>query len=339
VLRTQLRKSTILFVVAIGVAGWLLYLLLRDPPHPAPVATSGSATAPEKPAPAAQSPRVASSDSPAAPAPSMSPASPVAVAAAKPLIVVQPEPGTPLKQLESLLRPAADQGDARAACRLGIELAPCARLGLAKAVLDSAQRDLDRSAGESATRLALEVQQLTRAMVETQTLCSDVSQDSIRNAWRYLYNAAAAGNVAAMSRFVRDPGFDAGDANASEGSDAYARSAADFLARAIEGGDVRALYQAWYSASSGRSRNMLNIFARDPDKALRYGTVALHLVDAQRASRIATSNEAIAKEIGPSRVRAALREAERLRASYFATAQPVEWGHDNGETDAGDCWK
>lgn len=334
-------KAVILVLVAIGAGGWLLYLLVLHPSSPAPVAASVTA-----PTPAARAAPAATGPSPPAGAAWTAQSAPAPRATAttvpptaKPLAVIQPDPGTPLRQLETLLRPAADQGDARAACRLGIELARCARLNMDKAMLDSAQQDLARAAGESATRLAQEVQQLTRALVDTQNRCSDVSQDSIRNAWRYVYNAAAAGNVAAMSRFVRDPGFEAGNADDAEASNAYARNAGDFLLRAIEGGDVRALYQAWYSASSGRSRGMLKAFPREPDKALQYGTVAANLVDPRRATLIARSNETIAREIGPARARTALREAEKLRTAYFAHAQPVDWGHENGETDVADCWK
>jgi hypothetical protein len=255
-----------------------------------------------------------------------------------------------VKDLESMLRYAADRGDARAACRLGIELARCRRVESMQTELNDTQTALDETLAEAGrtpqhranvTRLSHRIEELNRTLAENLRLCRGVSQESARDGWRYLFSAASAGNVAAMSRFVREPGFAPNDAEAAEAWESFLRSAPDFLTGAIEGGDVRALYQGWSSASSGRTVGDLQMqaFPRDPDKALQYGTAVANLVDRKRAALVAADNAAIAKEIGPERAALARREGERIRATFFANASPVEWSSEVGETNVDDCWK
>ena len=256
--------------------------------------------------------------------------------------LVQPEKNTPVVQLEATLRSAADLGHPQAACRLGIELIRCARIGSQQTTLDDLHGDAERAPKESpeAKRLAKEIDTASRALAETQYLCNGVSPESTRNAWRYLFSAASAGNVAAMSRFVRDPGLNPGEPEAAEGWEMYTRNAPEFLQRAIEGGDVRALYQGWFSLSSGKSISQTKTFERDPDKALAYGYALVNgLIDVRRAARISRTNESLAKELGAERAARARQAGADLRAMYFANTDRLEWGDDNSETDVADCWK
>jgi len=267
-----------------------------------------------------------------------------------PPILKPPEPPGPLQELETTLRNAADRGDARAACTLGIELVRCARLEAVQTelydtqtALDDVQGNAERAVKDKANvaRLSRRIDELTSTLNENQRLCRGVTQELARNSWQYLYAAATAGNVTAMSRFVRDPGFDPLDSETSEAWQTFLASAPDFLARAIAAGDVRALFQGWYSASSGRTIREIqaDAFQRDPDKALQYGTAVVKLVDPRRAAEVAQANAAIAKEIGPERAARARQEGERLRTTFFANATPVNWGPDPGETDVNDCAK
>ena len=176
-----------------------------------------------------------------------------------------------------MLREGADQGIPQAACRLGAELIRCARVRDTLVMLGEAQAAAARAPKNApeAARMSQYAVELSRALAEDNRMCSGVAVETAREAWRYLYSAAAAGNVAAMSRFVRDPGLELNDPDATEGWSAYRQDAPAFLQGAIKGGDVRALYQAWFSAFSGQSSGGSDIFVRDPDKALQYGTAAV----------------------------------------------------------------
>jgi len=181
--------------------------------------------------------------------------------------------------------------------------------------------------------------ELSRTLGEDQRACGGVPEEMSREAWRYVYLSAVAGNVAAMSRFTRDPGLTPNDPDAEEGWSAFRQRAPEFLAGAIKGGDVRALYQAWFSALGGQSVGGPNIFSRDPDKALQYGTAVIDLLDAFRAERVRRANANIAQEIGAERADAARQEGAKLRNAYFANAQLPDWKTDDGATEVADCWK
>lgn len=68
--------------------------------------------------------------------------------------------------------------------------------------------------------------------------CEGVSRDDLRsNTWRYIWRAAAAGNVTAMSEFVRDPGIYGDPAASADGWAIYRDHVQDIDARAIAAGD------------------------------------------------------------------------------------------------------
>lgn len=240
-----------------------------------------------------------------------------------------------------MLREGADQGIPQAACRLGAELIRCARVRDTLVMLGEAQAAAARAPKNSAeaSRMSQYAGELSRALAENNRMCSGVAAETAQEAWRYLYTAAAAGNVAAMSRFVRDPGLQLNDPDATEGWSAYRQDAPAFLLGAIKGGDVRALYQAWVSAFSGQSAGGSGIFDRNPDKALQYGTAVVDLLDASRAGKVRAGNDRIAQEIGPERAAIAGQEGEKLRNAYFDHARLPNWGTDDGATEVADCWR
>src|SRR5262249_11368874 len=131
---------------------------------------------------------------------------PEASSTSKPISVRLPE-GTPVATVIQALRPAADSGDPRAACRLALELSKCA---------DPARKSTP----------------------EGKAACEGVTDQDARRASEYLWQAAAAGNVGAMSRYVRDPMLDDFTPTESAGAWAqYQQNAEVFLNRAVTGGD------------------------------------------------------------------------------------------------------
>jgi hypothetical protein len=168
--------------------------------------------------------------------------------------------------------------------------------------------------------------------------CEGVLDTEIDGAWRYLWHAAEQGNVAAMSKFARDPMLSIDSpAVAAEGWDLYRNNAPRLLWQAIQGGDVMALYQNPFSSACGLSAGGKGVIEREPYTALVYGYAALPLLDPRRAAAVTRRNESLASELLPEQIQKAAREGAELRARYFATSTPTQPTENDGYLDVGDC--
>jgi hypothetical protein len=342
-------KSATVSLVAIGAIAALVYFYYgrNKPVDPAPPPVPTAAAAPQaRSAPAASAPAptwtVTTSPLPATgTAPVVAPSMKLAGAPAAAPQTVQ---RTPVKELQAALQQVGTQGDAQISCRLGVELIRCMRLDYRQAMLKASQNALDQAPKDDPKTIQglAELEDRRRLLAEDRTVCGGSMPVGGADAWKHLYQAAAAGNVAAMSQFVRDPGMDPRDPAMEEGWEAFKRKAPEFLTKAIQGGDVKALWQGWFTANSGYSAGTNKTFERDPYKALVYGLVVVNMVDAQRSAQVAMVNPALIAQLGPERAAQAQKEAETLRAASFAdqnNAAPIEWSTDSGETDSGECLK
>ncbi len=339
-----MRRPLLIAAVIVTCLGGYYFATTREAsPKPAAARKTTAQPASAKiatpePPPPAPPPPVAAQPTPPAPAPRPDRATAPAIPLRE---IKQPAEGTPVRDLLALLRDAADQGVPQAACRLGIELIKCSRLRTSLIALGDAQKAAAQAPKNTldAARLMQRATELARNQADDNRACSGVAREDVSEAWRYIFAAANAGSVAATSRFVRDPGLAAGDPDAAAGWSAYRHGAPDLLRAAIKGGDVRALYQAWAFAFTGQSPGGTEVFARDPDKALEYGTSVLDLLDAPRAAKVRAANDNLVRELGNERAEAARREGEKLRAGSFASAKPPYWTADDGVTELADCWK
>jgi hypothetical protein len=338
------RRVIVPLIVVIVAAGW--YVLRERELRPAPPAPIDVAQTPTS---APHPPPLASAPAPSPPPPDHSPEpkpAPVAPKVEQPVDAAtlrQPPPDTPVKDVLAMLRSAADQGVPRAACRVGVELIRCGRIGQRMVELESAMAAAtntpkDTQSAQAAMRRATALQ---LQLATDQRACGGVTEDETREAWRYVYLAAAGGNVAAMSRFARDPGM-LGGPNAPEYADAwgaYRRDAPQFRADAIRGGDVRALYYGWWAALNGTSAAGAGVFPPEPETALLYASALRGLVDDRTMRTVDQMTARSASSIDPDRAERLRQDGETLRAQSFANAAPVEIGNDMGKTDVADCWK
>jgi hypothetical protein len=211
----------------------------------------------------------------------------------KPISVRLPE-GTPVATVIQALRPAADSGDPRAACRLALELSKCA---------DSANKSTP----------------------EAKAACQGVTEQDARKAPEYLWQAAAAGNVGAMSRYVRDPMLD--DFTPTESAAAWAQyqqNAEVFLTRAVTGGDVMALYFASRASWTGMGAGARRMFTMDPYMAAVYGNAAMPLLDPRRQASVSKETLMSESNLPPDQLEKARAEGQRIRETYFAGAARTE---------------
>jgi len=289
--RTRVTVAFVILVAA-AVALWLLD-------------SSGPAGDTAKPPPTASAAKAVSSS----PVPAAAPASvaPDSSASAAPIHVRLPE-GTPAATVVQVLRPAADAGDPRAACRLALELSKC-QLG-----------DKPTAAQKAA--------------------CEGVSPEEARKASNYLWQAAAAGNVGAMSRYARDPMLDNLDATESAGAWAqYDQNVESFLARAVAGGDVMALYFSWRATGTGIAAGGRRLIRVDPYMAAVYANAATPLLDPRRQALVSKSAMLEESNLPPDEVEKARAEAQRIRETYFAGAQRTEDTQNDSYMQPAQCDK
>jgi hypothetical protein len=170
--------------------------------------------------------------------------------------------------------------------------------------------------------------------------CSDVSAGEAATAWKYLYQAALGGNVAAMSRYVRDPGLGTADPAASaEGWLLYKQNAPQFLNAAVQGGDVMALYFAWWNAATGFSAGGAQVFEKDPYRAVIYGNAVMPLLDARRRASVAHMMPQLQAQLTPDQIAKAAVESQQLRDTHFASADPAVDNIDDAYVQPSQCEK
>lgn len=260
----------------------------------------------------------------------------------KQLEVSLPPVGTRVADVVAQLSAAADQGEPHASCRVGIELERCAaayRDRTWRANQPSPEVIASGFTSPAEKQAFLTGQHAAAAALSAKiALCDGINPDEASKAPNYLWSAANSGSVAAMSKYARDPPIDT--QRVAEFSDEIARYKNDaprFLAGAIRGGDVMALYVAWAGAMSGMSMLGAGVFERNPYNALAYATALQTLVSGQRLQQVASSLQELRDELGPDKAADAEAEGMRIRAQDFAAPISPASDEDDGAIDATDC--
>ena len=226
----------------------------------------------------------------------------------------------PVATLFAELKPRADRGDARAACRLAVELIECnqaAQFAGVSAMQNaaSAERDLAAAGMEEAANhiAAMQLQQL-----ESTKRCAGIGERERTLAGTYLAQAARAGIGEAMIRYaegqglqtenfffgmLRDPGFDQ-----------WRRDAPGFLHKALENGEPSAAV-ILMSAYSDDNSLIGGLIADDPVQSYSYRA----LMDRLRGKTPGPRTDLTAAQTAE-----ALARSARMHAEYFNNALLTE---------------
>ena len=273
-------------------------------------------------------PDAAGANAPVAPVAASAPGRAVP-AVSPPLEIVQPPSDTPVKEVLDQLRAAADLGNPQAACRVALEMRRCGHWF-----------ELSREPSDSPLYVAFAP--MLRA---GKALCAGVDENDVRNnAWRYLWQAAEAGNVAAMTEFAITPVVDGFD-NPAASADAwlhYRDHAREFLTTAVNDGDVEAAYWGVAFMGTGNSFGGRGVFKADPYTALVWAEAILPFLDPQRQQNRQYWIDQLEPKLPPDRVLQAQQDAIALRARMAAAgATRVHWpaGNDGPTNPAVDCNK
>ncbi|HET9653066.1 MAG TPA: hypothetical protein VFP36_12775 [Usitatibacter sp.] len=153
-----------------------------------------------------------------------------------------PPPGTPVKAMFESLKALADQGDARAACRLAFELDRCRKIDILRSLAfpsrEAAKNSLVRMSEDEIARRAAEWQ---KRFAQAESACKDVSDEEALTAWDYGLAAALAGNREArwlVAFFPVGLDYDHPE-NTLEGWAEWRRYIPRILQEGVDAGDAR----------------------------------------------------------------------------------------------------
>ena len=221
-----------------------------------------------------------------------------------------PPDGVALADLYPELKARADAGDARANCRLALELNRCRQVAIA---LDAAS-DLVAAHRTDAAQNATTAAELVAMSERDAGICGHAPPEDPDNSWRYLLRAAQAGHVPSILRFVIEPPLDEVDFVADmEGWEAYRRFAPELLRFAADSGDVRAIYHAYLLSMGVTAPGGTDTFPRGEIRAVVYGTAALPYLDDAGVRRVSMRLERIRASSDAETFASAVSEGRALR--------------------------
>lgn len=242
------------------------------------------------------------------------------------LALTLPPIDTPIADVVRQLKAAAEAGNPQAACRLGVELSRCWKVDeIARHnTWQKREADADPYAEWSAAE---------------QKRCTGVDAAIRADAWRYLLQAAKAGNVAAMAQFAIAPPLSSDKFLVSLGGwQAVRENGAQFLLTAIDNGDVRALNLAFFASFTGLGSGGESVLPKDGYRAAVYAKTLLPLVDAASAERLNKALVMLDTELGAAKMGEADTEAARLRQHSFSrVSEPIDTHSDVGQIDPLRC--
>jgi hypothetical protein len=238
----------------------------------------------------------------------------------------------PVATLFAELKPRADRGDARAACRLAVELIECnqaaqfagtnAMQGAASAERDLAAAGMEEAANHIA---AMQLRQL-----ESAKRCAGISESQRKLAGTYLAQAASAGVGEAMIRYAEGQGLGTGSSIfgmlRDPGLDQWRRDAPGFLHRALENGEPSAAV-ILMSAYSDDNSLIGGLIADDPVQFYSYRA----LMD-----RLRGKTPGPRTDMTPAQTAEALARGARMHAEYFKNA--ILTGPDALQSPTAPAW-
>ena len=211
------------------------------------------------------------------------------------------------------LKRRADRGDARASCRLAVELINCNQLeSLAQMGYMQNSESAEKSLTESGLLMAansVATQQIRQ--LESAKRCDGISEDQRRLAGNYLLQAASAGIPEAMIRYAE--GQSVTDGNSmfgllqDKGFDQWRSNAVALLEKALRHGEPAAVF-VLYVANSDNNSPIGGLIADDPVKAYSYRLLM---------NRLRGKSDTPASKLSPQQIEEAVQNATRMHAEYF----------------------
>lgn len=211
------------------------------------------------------------------------------------------------------LQRRADRGDARASCRLAVELINCNQLeSLAQVGYIQNSESAEKALTESGLLMAansVATQQIRQ--LESVKRCDGISEDQRKLAGTYLLQAASAGIPEAMIRYAEGQSITNGNSMfgllQDKGFDHWRSNAVGLLEKALRHGEPAAVF-ILYVANSDNNSPIGGLIADDPVKAYSYRLLM---------TRLRGKSDTPASELSSPQIAKAVQSATRMHAEYF----------------------
>lgn len=211
------------------------------------------------------------------------------------------------------LQRRADRGDARASCRLAVELINCDQLeSLAQVGYMQNSESAEKALTESGLLMAansVATQQIRQ--LESAKRCDGISEDQRKLAGNYLLQAASAGIPEAMIRYAEGQSVTNGNSMfgllQDKGFDQWRSNAAGLLEKALGHGEPAAVF-ILYVANSDNNSPIGGLIADDPVKAYSYRLLM---------NRLRGKSDTPASKLSSQQIEEAVQNATHMHAEYF----------------------
>ncbi|KAF1718598.1 hypothetical protein CSC74_07010 [Pseudoxanthomonas yeongjuensis] len=211
------------------------------------------------------------------------------------------------------LQRRAAQGDARASCRLAVELINCNQLeSFAQVGYRQNSESAEKSLAESGQLMAANSVAAQRIrQLESMKRCEGISEDQRKLSGNYLFQAATAGIPEAMIRYAEGQSITDGRSMygllQDKGFDQWRNNAIGLLEKALEVGEPAAVF-VLYTASSDNNSPIGGLIADDPVKAYSYRLLM---------NKLRGKSDTPATKLSSPQIALAAKSASRMHAEYF----------------------
>ena len=220
---------------------------------------------------------------------------------------------TPVAAMFDDLQRRAAQGDARASCRLAVELINCNQLeSFAQVGYSQNSESAEKSLAESGQLMAANSVATQRIrQLESMKRCEGISEERRKLAGKYLFQAATAGIPEAMIRYAEGRSITDGHSMygllQDKGFDQWRNNAIGLLEKALEVGEPAAVF-VLYAASSDNNSPIGGLIADDPEKAYSYRLLM---------NKLRGKSDTPATKLSSPQIAMAAQSASRMHAEYF----------------------
>lgn len=321
-------KKRIALAVALSALALAAYHAHRDEVPPAVAATSPSTGTVDVSAPAGDDDALALATLRRGSTPPGTP--PAAASTAPPAAAALPPLDAPLASVIDELVARARQGDARAACRLGMDLGACATLGMTRQMRSWSEQALSGGDERLSRRGVQAPEQAREQMIDRvasaleresqlETLCAGIEPRQIETAPFWTLRAAELGH-SAVSEIALTQRLLGSLESQRRMLDAYAEAAPKILEREVAAGNlgvIRVLVMAYASDPRWQASSLLpGLVGNDPARGYAYALA----MERAGAARPGTEGprEALRNSLRPEELLRAEREASALYASILS---------------------
>lgn len=239
----------------------------------------------------------------------------------------------------------AKQGDRKAACRLGFDLALCSEIDEVRTVEASfTQHAREANSPRAQENIAEHLSQMRENIERAEKICKDLPPEQIASSWKYLTRAAELGDHDAAMYFVFEPPMSTSHFLADiEGWSYFMKHYDSLLQRGLAAGNPQALFflqrTSFGLPPTAQFMPPGTDFPTDPLRGLTLSLVLSRITDVPNAAGFERNAASARASLTAAQIRAAEKAADEMYERSFK--QHSNFNFESGPTrdfDAKKCY-